>query len=302
MKLRLLLFAVFISFASCSGDDSSPVDENPNPVNKVLYQTENFNYRYPSQPYKQVTTFENDKPVSAVSYDEEGNILFTATYIYYESGNLKKLEVFRADGSVENIQSLEYDAQGRLTKHTRDALSTMDLFEITDYVYNSDNTITATESLSWGGEPQIKTCTFFYNTDGVIVKIKEPTFDSYEYYEAECSSNGIIQSVTNYTDTQVQSVRDFTYSDAVLKGGYAKRQDIYGGFNNNVLIIKSFLASTQSYLISIQYSFIAENMTIPYNDFDNSFLFDTDGYPISEKNYINNVLNYETNIIYQEAE
>ncbi|WP_417353051.1 hypothetical protein [Flavobacterium alkalisoli] len=306
MKLRLLALSFFIVLLSCSSDDGSePVNENPNPeqptepVDKVMTQVEiiyhdDFHFK------RSVAQYEDGKPVSSVTYDDNDNIMVTGTYTYNSSGYLTSIEALKADGTIDNTTQYQYDEQGRLTGYIQDGEEAYGALQTKYYTYNDDNTITCTRT----SNTFVYVTTFFLNENGKIYSIKEEADnDDNEREDAEFNNQGYIVTVSRLGDYGVYHITNYNYNyNQEVKGGYLGKNNLYGGFNNNILRAESF---NMDFLVLTSYpaSYIQENGPDNYYDYEYHYNyiyeFDEYGYPTKVKKYSNGVYNTETIITYE---
>lgn len=307
MKLRLLALSFFIVLLSCSSDDGNdPVNENPNPeqpsepVDKVMTQIEtiyhdDFHYK------RSVTQFEDGKPVSSINYDENENIMLTGTYTYNSSGYLTHVEALKPDGTLDNTTEYQYDEQGRLTGYIQDGEEAYDISQTKYYTYNDDNTITCNRTINTFAF----VTTFFLNENGKIYSIKEETNNEDNMREdAQFNNQGnnilMVSQIYNYGVAHITTY-NYNYNQEV-KGDFLGRNNLYGGFNNNILRAESF---NMDFLVLTNYpvSYIQQNGPDNYYDYvyhyNYIYEFDEYGYPIKVKKYNNGVYGTETIISYE---
>lgn len=311
MKLRLLALSFFIVLMSCSSDDGSdPVNENPNPeqpeqptepvVKNLLTIEEEFFF----QPYyskKVVTNFEENKPVLMVRYNEDNSIMFNTVYTYNENGSLESLEEIYENGSQRSFTEYQYNENGNIILITWNDYSA-NLNITYDYVYNSDNTVNCTRT-NLNNNTTIVTV-FYLNENNLIYKIMEQTDNQNNIYtQAEYDSTGENISTLaviddNGTHYNVNCSYEYGYE---VKGAFFKRYKLYGNQNNLILIDGLFdpYLETIGYISTIHRVDADGGPTYPESIYSYSYEFDADGFPVTEKSYIDGNYKRETVITYE---
>ncbi|MDQ6527640.1 hypothetical protein [Flavobacterium sp. LHD-85] len=143
MKKILCLFgALTLLLTSCSSDDSSS-DSSSNVLLKKIVITN-------SDGEKFTTNFKYDgnKIVSAIDDSGEANLYYT-----YTGDLITKIEFKYPDGTIDQINTFTYNAEGKLTTFVR-VEPNMDWGHKEVYTYNADGTISVK---SYSGDSETQT-------------------------------------------------------------------------------------------------------------------------------------------------
>ena len=192
-KIFLFLSAIsFVAISSCSNNDDGPATDNPATdilVKKAVYQQadpEGFNF--------------------TIDYIYNGNKLVKEQYNngdvsnYFYTGNLiTKIEYF-VDGELYVKETFAYNTSGKLTEYRHRFLS--DSYdEISTYMYNSNNTVTKTNTTILG---DVSVITY---TNGEISKQVKMSGNTYLYtYD---TNNSPMKNITGYAEIAETSGGDY---------------------------------------------------------------------------------------------
>ncbi len=301
MKLRLLIFVAFISFASCSDDDSgSPLV----PQEKNLKSVSVFNNDGNNQMDVKLI-YENNKPGDYYLFNAEGEIVLHIKYTYNDLGLLSLTEQFNQSGGLDRSDLISYDALGRISQTISQSFYTPSFPLQKDYVYNNDNTVTCTLS-SMEMEPDSKFFIYYLNSEGQVYKIIEDndyeTELNYDYVEevtylgdniTTWTRNGYFDDTNEYNlENSVTRTYDM---ETRVKGQFLNAyKNQYGSYEPNAVLNTGFTAGmviTENYLIS------SEDMNGDLMEYN--YVYDSEGYPISRQDYRNGTFSNEIYIEYQ---
>ncbi|GAA3729556.1 MULTISPECIES: hypothetical protein [Flavobacterium] len=172
MKKILCLFgALALVLTSCSSDDSSSDSSDGVLLKKTVIKntegdTYTINYKY-----------DGNKIVSAIDDTGDSNMYYTYT------GNLiTKIEFKYPDGTIDQVNTYSYNADGKLTTFLR-VEPNMDWGHKEVYTYNTDGTITV-KSYSGDSESQTSegsTSTIKFVNGEVSEIISESSSESHKY-------------------------------------------------------------------------------------------------------------------------
>lgn len=161
MKIKLLLVLVAMSLFSCSSDDTSMVKK------LEMIKTTFYNPSSGAETGYCVHEFDNrDRVATYKQYDADEVLLITMEYTYGQFGP-DEIKSFDGDNSTSpsSIATFDYDGDGRLLKHETIAyVWGQTISSGQTYVYNEDNSITATDN-----DGAVKT--YYKNKEGRINKI-----------------------------------------------------------------------------------------------------------------------------------
>ena len=161
MKIKLLLALVVMSLFSCSSDDTSMVKKLD------MIKTTFYNAFSGTETGYGVHEFDNrDRVATYKQYDADEVLLITMEYTYGQFGP-DEIKTFDGDNftSPSSIATFNYDGDGRLLKHETIAyVWGQTISSGQTYVYNEDNSITATDK-----DGAVKT--YYKNKSGRINKI-----------------------------------------------------------------------------------------------------------------------------------
>ncbi len=225
-KVLLFLSAIsFVAISSCSSNDDGPATENPSTdilVKKAVYQQadpEGFNF--------------------TIDYIYDGNKLVKEQYSdgdvtnYFYTGDLiTKIEYF-IDGELYIRENFAYNPSGKLTEYRHRFLA--DSYdEISTYTYNSDNTVTKTNTTIPG---DIRIITY---TNGEISKITSMSGNTYLYtYD---SNNSPMKNITGYAE-----IAEAITGDYELHGRAKNVTSIVLQNENQNYMMNSFVYNSNGY-------------------------------------------------------
>ena len=175
-----------------------------------------------------------------------------------------------------------------------------------DYVYNSDNTITCTLS-SISMEPDSQFYIYHLNNEGQVYKIVEDyEFEeelNYDYEEeVTYSGNNILSWTRNgYFDDIIE--QDFINSYVIaydmnlpVHGHYLKfYKNMFGSYAPNAFLYGKFITGFE-----ISDNYLSNRKDAEGNIMTRVYEFDEEDYPVNQKTYMNNVLETDTYIEYQD--
>ena len=300
MKFKLLFFAAFLAFASCSGDDSADPVTEPEVQEPVFKDLKTVNVSYTNVSGRlgnDLLTFENNKLVH-YKFGSAGNIY----YHYSDSGLLTKQEFYRYDGVLHNRYQIAYDGQGKIIEKFYESFQESDTTTFRDvYTYNNDNTISSKtyfyDSSRVGSEETLAWNRVFYtNASGDITKIVWNRGVNDVLTQEITYNNGNVASLNKQG---VESIFTYDMETPVLGQFHNIYKNQLGTNSNIVLYENSFLFeedlnnrrfTTDNYILSES------------NDVDNynyTYEFDDDNYPVTKTLYNNGELYYNIQITYQ---
>lgn len=142
MKKNLLcLFSALLVLASCSSDvtrEDEIIDDVPTPVGQILLKK--MIEKYDNGVTRTITnTYDGNKLVSQIYNNSKEGIYYT-----YAGNLITKMEFKLADGSVEQVNSYEYNDKGKLVIFKRiDPIEDLGNKEV--YTHNADGSISVLE-------------------------------------------------------------------------------------------------------------------------------------------------------------
>lgn len=214
MKKKLLcLFSAILVLSSCSSDvtreDDVIVDEiQPGDLvllKKTIEKYENGRTR------TTIYNYNGNKLVSQVYDNSKEGIYFT-----YTGDLITKMEFKLADGTVEQVNSYEYDAKGKLTIFKRiDSIEDLGNKEV--YTYNADGSVSVLEYI---GDSKIQTkenatrkITFLNGEVAEITSTNSPNH-KYTYDTKNNPSKNILgMSKIAFVDAEADGVSHNTLTD-----------------------------------------------------------------------------------------
>lgn len=217
-KLLCLFSALLLVFSSCSNDDNSSTNEN-----QILL--------------KKTTTTDADGLTSTTIHNYNGNKIVSSIFESKESMNytytgdlITKLEFKLSDGTVEQVNSFEYDSNGKLATFKRiDPIYDLGNKEV--YTYNADGSISVVEyigdSKTQTQENATSTITFLNGEVSAIVSTNSSDFkytydakhnptknvlgmDKISFTDGEAS--GILHNIISRTEDSITSTSEITYN------------------------------------------------------------------------------------------
>lgn len=294
MKIKLLACIAFLSLMSCSGDDSTPVNPDPTPVeNKDLKDISYYGIDG-DDLIDELRRFENNRLTERYLYDDAGNPYFEDLYAYDNNGRLITRTITTTDDNLS--QTIEYDNSGRfdiINEYFPDGtLRTQTIFD-----YSVENKITETRN-QYNSEGMYYTSQKSYDLlpDGRIYKINA----GYRVVEVVYEGNNIISSITNYYENgEITSANasNTTYDYVTpVKGEFLKvKSNQFGGNKaNHVMYYDGFEKANDKYLIGGSMTTDGVNYTSSVE-----FEFDADGFPIKATGYVDGEYQNKYVITYQ---
>jgi hypothetical protein len=273
MKKILLSLTALVLLTSCADDDRT--SENDNPHLKKMTQVSYVDGTIESSG---IYEFVNGIPNKYNYLDESGN-LEAYDIFSYNNGLLTTIKGFSAN-NVQLTQSVtSYDTQGRITGYT---INDSDVTGTTGYVYNADNTITATSL--FGTHTQTKT--YYLNSDNLIYKEVSPN----NFYEVEYNGYNPISSESNYES------KTFEYLDTPAQPAQINIWGtILGSYKANAVLRDN---SLQDYEQAYATKFIKKEVR-GSEIIDYTYTFNDAQLPIKVLRYRNNIIESEINYFYE---
>jgi hypothetical protein len=228
-KLLFLLSVSILFFSSCIPNP----EENPDPIVPVatLFLKKTIDTYDGGETVTTNYTYSGNKLVSIVSdTPDEPNL-----YVTYTGNLITKGEYKFADGTIDQINTFEYDDTNRLVTYKR-VDPEMDLGNKETYVYNLDGTISVTyfigDATTQTEAAGTGTVTF---EDGEISEISSPE-DTFTYVYDNKSNplknvlgwnkiafvdgegNGVAHNITSFVHTNAGMPMTFTYEYTYASG------------------------------------------------------------------------------------
>lgn len=277
MKKILLSLTALVMLSACSDDDTANTN-NTGPQLKKMTQTSYFNGTVESTG---VFEFEDGKPSKNLYYSNSGTLTFYDTFIY-NNGLLKSIKGFTANDVLAQQSEITYDALGRISGSTNEYPVNNEYSKATTYVFNADNTITAT-TVS-GTATQIKK--YYLNSDNLIYK----EVSENNTYEITYNGSNPVSSRSNYGS------KTFEYLETPTPpANYNIWGNILGSYKaNTVLRDNSLQDSELANVTKYIKKEVQESEVIEYE-----YTFNDAQLPVKVKRYRNAVLEDEMEYTYE---
>lgn len=273
-KLSILCIAATL-FVSCSDDDNLPVNSA---VEKNLASTINYSY-FNGTPVSRIETyFTGNKPIEMKFYS--GNTAYQKYfYTYGADGQVSELNVYNMNNQHAVVIAYSYDGEHRLTQMVSTDLIVWDEIQYGQqtkvFIYNSDNTITVTNSNSGNFQNQF---VYEFNGDGKIYRAVMDGAVMFEVqYDGQNAASAYIsgQGTMSYTYDNIHTVKgELNNLFKNQMSGYEHNHILNGGLIDAIW-------SSDKYLIH-------QIGTEGENEASYVYVFDADGYPIQRKTFTGN--------------
>ena len=276
MKFRLLFFAAFLAFASCSSDDSSETVNLP-VEHKDLKEITSY---YANDVIAELRKFENNKLKKRYLYDS-GEQVFEDLYTYNEDGLLIERHSTTTDG-IEFNQSVNYDGQGRISE-----IENYDgHYEKYTFDYSQEGKIIETRISDGGAGVSQSQTVYELNNEGYITKVKSGalTIAEYDYqgdkvikYKAMYYNDGVLEE---------DMTAEYNYSydmNTEVKGEYINVwNNLFGNSKTNYILYRvpsRPIFTKNNYLSAYTYNGVTiVTTTMQYE-------FDANGFPVKQENF-----------------
>ena len=286
MKFKALLFAfVAISLTSCSGDDSNPVDNNPDPIvekdiAKIVILSEGDT--------SAVFNYENNMLKERFLY-LDGQMWHEDFYDYNEEGLRVGRTVYEY-GELGFTESIEYDDSNRIERIRQEIPNAL-LVTVMTFDYSlTDKIIMNVTEYNWDDITYDESI-FDLDETGRIYKI---TSDS-DIKEAVYSGNNITQIIK--TNGESSGVDTYVFDmETDVKGSFLEiNYNQFGtNMNNHIVHNSEFAPEIDKLVIDETWQWNDEITTIGYE-----YEFDEDGFPVKQMIYQEGFPPAELIIIYQ---
>jgi hypothetical protein len=271
-KLLLPCLAATLLFVSCSDDDNTP-GTDPNAVYlKTMKQhmaDEDIVFNY------------TNGRLTSANFTTAGQPTAHTTVVYGEHGLIINITTYDTNNTILSTRSCTYDNQERIN-HTESHEYTqgVDYSSSTDFIFNTDNTITSTTNSSWGSTVK----TFYLNSSTVIYK--EVSGDS--VYELTLDGENPVAATSAWGTTTFEY--DTTHNMLLLG-----IQSQTGNYKPNAVLLTNSLEDNDTAIIT-KY-LIKETSGDDVREFQ--YTFDTAGRPVKRMDYNNGILYNEMEYLYE---
>ena len=271
-KLLLPCLAATLLFVSCSDDDNTP-GTDPNAVYlKTMKQhmaDEDIVFHYS----------DNGKLASAY-YSAAGQLTAHDTLVYNQQELLINITTHNANNTLLFTRNCTYDNQDRINhRESHEYVQGVDYSSSTDYVFNSDNTITSTTNSSWGSTVK----TFYLNSNTIIYK----EVSGSAVYELALDGENPVTATSGW------GVKTFEY-DNTHNMSLLNVANQVGNYKPNAVLLTNSLEDNATAIIT-KY-LIKETSGDDVREFQ--YTFDTAGLPVKRMDYNNGILYNEMEYLY----
>ena len=151
MKRLFILFCGISVFylTGCSNDESDNTTSNQSSAKIVTYEPSFLNYTKKRIQYYDV----NNAIIADTIFNNSG--VWTRRVVRTQNGNIKTTQTFNSQNTLIHTETEKYDSSGRLINTLGDYTAV--------FIYNSDNTITATSPIN-----NVAYFIFSKNSEGLI--------------------------------------------------------------------------------------------------------------------------------------
>jgi hypothetical protein len=279
MNLLLGILIVLIGY-SCTSDY---VDRTEN--SKSIFKLKADTYYLNEIDRSLTRIYENNKPKTDSFYDSNNSLTYYFNWIYSNNILISK-NGYDANGNLTNALRISYDDMNRITQIIDSGFG-LTQTTITNFTYNSDNTITSISEVSG----VISNKTFFLNSSGLIYK----EVNDNEIIEAAYDSDYNIISKTGFENA------NYFYDDINLppENFPIGENFIFGSSKTNYIIQNNSINAAVNNDASILPKF-ATGYQSEMTNLEIEWELDDNNYPINRKLYIQNQLNIDYKYIYNE--
>lgn len=225
--------------------------------------------------------FENNRLKKSELYNADEELTYYNNWEYNADGTLSKLTGYKPDDILDYESTLTHDDAKRLVREETSEEKGI-YIKIVDITYNSDNTITRTQSLDGNAQTKL----YFLNENNIIYKVEK---DGETIEEAVYDENNNVLSMNDESVT-------YSYFDMTIVKKGAATFNLIGGDTNNVVLWGEHL-NDQAEIYSMNY---VKKITYSSNDTTYEREFDDDDDLLKMTLYSSGQLYSVTELIYQE--